>query len=31
VLVNGVPAIDAGRFMDTRSGRVLRRVPGSHR
>jgi dihydroorotase/N-acyl-D-amino-acid deacylase len=25
VLVNGVPAVDAGRFTDTRAGRILRR------
>jgi N-acyl-D-amino-acid deacylase len=25
VLVNGVPAVDAGRFTDSRAGRLLRR------
>lgn len=31
VLVNGVPAVDAGRFTESRAGRVLRRVDKSRR
>ncbi|HEX2094457.1 MAG TPA: D-aminoacylase [Longimicrobiaceae bacterium] len=31
VLVNGVVAVDRGRFTDARAGRVLRRAPGTAR
>jgi hypothetical protein len=31
VFVNGTAAVDAGKFMDTRSGRVLKRVRRSRR